>query len=126
MFPVVKTVTESGEKRQEGLELLLTEAVAASLNAPLEVDTPTDGGYWGRDEDGDGLYDGLVGDLQSRRVDVGFSQLFIKRDRTDIMDFSQAYDYEYTCFLTLRPREPQFKALVKPFSQGVWYENELL
>lgn len=30
---------------------------------------------------------------------MGFSQLFVKHERTGIMDFSSQYEYDYSCFL---------------------------
>lgn len=68
-------------------------------------------------KDGDGLYDGIVGDLQMGWSDLGYSQLFIKYDRTFLMDFSIPYDLDHNCFLTKKPEElPKILALVMPFT----------
>ncbi len=65
---------------------------------------PTDGGTWGSDRDGDGVYSGLLGDLQARRADMGVAQLFVRRKRMGIMDFSGHYDYDYSCFMVRKPK----------------------
>ena len=72
---------------------------------------PTDGGTWGSDRDGDGVYSGLLGDLQARRADLGVAQLFVRRKRMGIMDFSGHYDYDYSCFMVRKPKPlPQVRA----------------
>ena len=71
---------------------------------------------------------------------MGFAQLFIRGSRTNIMDFSNPYDMDHNCFLTLKP-EPlpqvcfythifsnltfpfqfiQIFALIKPFGIETW------
>ena len=75
--------------------------------------------------DGDGVFDGMVGDLQGGRVDLGFSQMFVKQERTAIIDFSAVYDFDSNCFLAAKPPPlPQFMALVKPLSTEAWLERK--
>ena len=80
------------------------------LSIPHICRPPTDGGTWGSDRDGDGVYSGLLGDLQARRADLGVAQLFVRRKRMGIMDFSGHYDYDYSCFMVRKPKPlPQVK-----------------
>ncbi|TRY73866.1 hypothetical protein TCAL_14003, partial [Tigriopus californicus] len=106
---------------QEGIEMELVKTITKSINAKLKVRTPTDGEFWGRDKDGDGKFDGMVGDLQFDRADLGFAQVFAKAERLSIMDFSLEYDYDYDAFLVLKPSPlPQIVAMVRPFKTSTW------
>ncbi len=96
-YPPFYIPGEEGEAR--GIEVELVRAVESSLGGSVAVGPPTDGGIWGDDFDGDGVFSGMVGDLQAGRVDLGFSQLFVKEERRGFMDFTLEYDYEYACFL---------------------------
>ncbi len=105
-YPPFYIPGEEGEAR--GIEVELVRAVASSLGGSVAVGPPTDGGIWGDDFDGDGVFSGMVGDLQAGRVDLGFSQLFVKEERRGFMDFTLEYDYEYACFLVKKyPPLPQ-------------------
>lgn len=95
--------------------------IAKAMNMNLTITLPTDGLYWGDDIDGDGILNGLVGDLQLKKRQFGYSQLFIKYERSQVIDYSEPYDYDRDCFLVKKPKPlSQFYALLYPFSLNAW------
>ena len=48
----------------KGIEVDLARAVVESMGGEVDIGPPTDGGVWGSDFDGDGVFNGMVGDLQ--------------------------------------------------------------
>ncbi len=56
---------EEGE--ESGIEVELVRTIVNSMGGKVKIGPPTDGGIWGEDRDGDGIFSGMVGDLQVKR-----------------------------------------------------------
>ena len=59
----------------------------------------TDGGKWGSQVT-PGVFNGLVGDLQFKRSDIGWADLYQDtNNRSSAVDFVLPYSVDYSCFL---------------------------
>ncbi len=64
----------------------------------------------------------FVCSLQFKRVDLGFSQLFVKLGRRSIIDFTTQYDFDFNCFLVKKyPPLPQARYHKNAFSYPCVY-----
>ena len=121
-FVVMEYNPETGENdRIGGFESEMMRAIAESINMNIEITLPTDGMFWGDDLDGDGILNGLTGDLQLKKREFGFSDLFIKFERSKVIDFSEPWKIDRDCFLVKKPKPlSKFYALIYPFTLYVW------
>ncbi len=55
------------------------------------------------------------------RADVGFANLFMIPNRRRTIDYSDAYEVDYVCFMLRKPSAlPQWTALVTAFPLSLW------
>ncbi len=65
---------------------------------------------------------GLLGDLQQGVAEIGWANLFVTKDRFSVMDFSNQYLTEPTCFLFKRPNPYSgIFSLVFPLRAETWF-----
>ncbi len=64
---------------------------------------------------------GLLGDFQHSMAEIGWANLFVTRDRLDIMEFSDWYLSDPSCFL-FKQLEPYsgISLLIFPLGSMVW------
>ncbi|KAK3881311.1 hypothetical protein Pcinc_014244 [Petrolisthes cinctipes] len=98
----------------------VVRALSQALNFTLSFTRPSDGEMWGWEQD-NGTWTGLMGDLQSRRGDIGVADLYIMHQYFSIIDMSVEYDIEYLCFVNPMPGPyPQWMAITLPFLPHTW------
>ena len=120
-FVVMEYNPETKRDEIGGYETKMMREIAKGMNMNLTITTPTDGMYWGEDPDGDGILNGIVGDLQLKKREFGFAQLLIMYHRSQVIDYSEPYDFDYSCFLLKKPKPlPQFYALGYPLTWDLW------
>ena len=84
------------------------------------------------------LYKGLVGQLQRKKSDIGFANLFMVPDRMKYIDYTDPYLIEYASFmLSIRsfnccvlflltiysakpPNPPQWLRILQPLQTSAW------
>ncbi len=76
----------------------LIRDIATSMNMTVVVNQPSDGGWWGADE-GNRTFNGLIGDLQFKRADVGWAGFFVYPERTGIIDYTVPVITDKVCFM---------------------------
>ncbi len=81
----------------------LMEAVGRSNNFVPSFRRPTDGLMWGDWVTANATFNGMLGDLQHGRTDVGMDNLYIRTDSAVFIDFSGPYNYDAYCFLVPMP-----------------------
>ncbi len=68
------------------------------------------------------LLTGLLGDLQHSKAEIAWANLFITRDRLRIMDFSDWYLYDPSCFLFKQPKPyVGMLTLLFPLELETWF-----
>ena len=97
-----------------GWEYRVMSALAEKLNFKLDIKPPPNGELWGENKNGTftgkrkelenlhtqmSLLKGLVGQLQQRRSDIGFANLFVVPDRMKYIDYTDPYMIEYASFM---------------------------
>ncbi len=81
----------------------LMEAVGRSSNFVPSFRRPTDGLMWGDWVTANATFNGMLGDLQHGRTDVGMDNLYIRTDSAVFIDFSGPYNFDAYCFLVPMP-----------------------
>ncbi|CAL4066314.1 unnamed protein product, partial [Meganyctiphanes norvegica] len=103
-----------------GIDIEVMNAISKTLNFKLDFQEPPPGELWGSNLD-DGSWNGMVGKLASNEGDMGAANLFLTLKRNGVVDYSQPYDAEVSCFMArTMPPEPKWKALMLPFAMETW------
>ena len=75
------------------------KSIAEHYSFDYELGPPSDGGRWGN-QVSPGVFDGLIGDLQHDRSDVGWANLYVRLyEPYGVVDFADPYTVDYRCFL---------------------------
>ncbi|XP_011862464.1 PREDICTED: glutamate receptor ionotropic, kainate 5-like isoform X2 [Vollenhovia emeryi] len=75
---------------------------------------------WGR-KTKNGSWDGMVGMLQRREIDIGGTAMFILDERIPIVEYIHLYTRTKLCFIFRRPLLSTMKNIfIMPFQQSVW------
>ncbi|XP_050297258.1 glutamate receptor ionotropic, delta-2-like [Anthonomus grandis grandis] len=70
----------------------------------------------------DGTMNGLVGDLERRIVDFGFSPLYTRSDRASVITYGRTIYHLTAAFLFINPKsKAMFKLFLRPLDTTVWY-----
>ena len=54
---------------------------------------------WGNPLDGGRNFTGIVGDLLNGHSDIGWANMFFTQERSQIIDYSDPYNYDYGAFM---------------------------
>ncbi|CAC5406402.1 GRID1 [Mytilus coruscus] len=98
----------------------LLKHLSDGLNFTYDLIGPPDGN-WGAELD-NGTWNGMVGQLQRKEIDMVATALTVLSQREMVMDFTQPYYYESTSILIKKPDpdEKQWTKLIDPFSSTVF------
>ncbi|GFY51870.1 uncharacterized protein TNIN_147051 [Trichonephila inaurata madagascariensis] len=109
----------NGKYILDGVEGKMLNILAEKLNFKFEIVTSPNGQYGSRNSNG--TWDGIIGLIQSGKADMGFGALSISEDRSEVVDFSMAYNVFQRSFATKEPSEmPKITAFTYPFTLTVW------
>ncbi|KAK3586557.1 hypothetical protein CHS0354_022690, partial [Potamilus streckersoni] len=111
---VIKEIT-NGTATYKGLCMDLLDELAFGLNFSYVITEPADG-KWGEDN-GNGSWAGLVGQLQREEVDMVVAPLAAQKQREEVMDFTYAFYYDYTSAIIKKPDPNRNKwlTLIDPY-----------
>ena len=64
----------------------------------------------------------IEGDVQFRRSDIGFCNLYIMLDSVEVLDHTAPYNYDGLCFMVAKQTEAKdnWLALVNPLEIYTW------
>jgi len=103
-----------------GYESKIMKTISDNLGTSLDITNPPNGEKWGEKKE-DGSFNGIVGELQFERADVGWANLFIKTDRKEVIDFTEPYRTDPVCFMYRKPPPaPQWMAVMSPLDIYTW------
>ncbi|GFR22043.1 glutamate receptor ionotropic, delta-2 [Trichonephila clavata] len=102
-----------------GVEGKMLNVLAEKLNFRYEILTSPNGQYGSRNANG--TWDGIIGLIQSGIADMGFGALSVSEERSEVVDFSLAYNAFQRSFATKEPSQmPKVTAFTYPYSLNVW------
>ncbi|XP_063840047.1 glutamate receptor ionotropic, delta-2-like isoform X1 [Scylla paramamosain] len=118
--PWTKVVTETnGALRIEGPMANLLDILSSVLNFDYEFMRPVDR-VWGG-PDANGSWNGLLGLLQRREVELAVGPFGVTNQRETVCDFSDAFYSENNAILMVRPTlQNDMAGFAKPFANEVW------
>ncbi|MPC24171.1 glutamate receptor ionotropic, kainate 1-like [Portunus trituberculatus] len=118
--PWTKVVTEAnGALRIEGPMANLLDILSSVLNFDYEFVRPVDR-VWGG-PDANGSWNGLLGLLQRREVELAVGPFGVTNQRETVCDFSDAFYSENNAILMVRPTlQNDVAGFAKPFANEVW------
>ncbi len=104
-----------------GFESKMMGALSRSLNFVPRYQGVSDGKYFGIFIKENGTFDGILGDLQNGRTDIGLVNLWVRVDSFPYVDFGTPYNYDGFCFGMPLPRDSRdYLALLRPMSMESW------
>ncbi len=141
-FPPYSLPNYKNQEGHGGFEYEIAAAVTKGLNLRLVVRPPSKGGLWGVEDEhgnfnGEGqvakipfsilsraniyFWTGIVGDLQQGVAEVGWANMFITAHRLRVIDFSDWYTVDPSCFLFKQPKPLSgILSLIYPFQKETW------
>ncbi|XP_076113503.1 glutamate receptor U1-like [Mytilus galloprovincialis] len=107
-------------KTYTGITMKLLKHLSEGLNFTYDLIGPPDGN-WGAELD-NGYWNGMVGQLQRKEVDMVATALTVQSQREMVMDFTHPYYYEFSSILVKKsdPSETRWTKLLDPFSSTVF------
>ncbi|XP_076114569.1 putative glutamate receptor [Mytilus galloprovincialis] len=102
-----------------GITIEILNQLSRDLNFTYEIQPPPDGN-WGA-EKYNGSWNGMVGQLQQREVDIVAAALTVHSDRETVMDFTYPYFYEFSSIIFKKsdPDNSKWTRLLDPLSTTV-------
>ncbi|GFS89653.1 uncharacterized protein NPIL_315791 [Nephila pilipes] len=102
-----------------GVDGKMLECLSDKLNFKIEFFLSPNGQFGSRHSNG--TWNGIIGLVQSGKVDMGVQSLSISEERFEAIDFSIPYYVLQKAFVTKEPGEmPKITAFTYPFSRNVW------
>ncbi|CAC5387676.1 GRIK3 [Mytilus coruscus] len=111
---------ELDEERNQysGLTIEVIKELSHILNFTYELKAPPDG-KWGADK-GNKSWNGLLGEIQRRDIDLVAAPLAINSYREQVMDFTHPYYYEHSGIVIKRPPHEHWRKLLNPLTVTVY------
>ncbi|CAC5406414.1 unnamed protein product [Mytilus coruscus] len=112
-------ILDNKTKQYSGITIELLKELSYSLNFTYEIKPPPDG-KWGVGSDNN-TWNGMIGQLQRREIDMIAAPLGIQSHRETVMDFTHPYYYEFSAILMKKPNpnDTRWATLLDPFSPKV-------
>ncbi|XP_045426665.1 glutamate receptor ionotropic, delta-1 isoform X2 [Pipistrellus kuhlii] len=106
-------------KRYKGFSMDVLDALAKALGFKYEIYQAPDGGYGHQLHNTS--WNGMIGELISKRADMAISAITITPERESVVDFSKRY-MDYSVGVLLRKPEEKISifSLFAPFDFAVW------
>uniref|UniRef100_A0A674PH72 Glutamate receptor n=1 Tax=Takifugu rubripes TaxID=31033 RepID=A0A674PH72_TAKRU len=106
-------------KKYQGYSIDVLDALSNYLGFKYEIYVTSDHKYGSLQPDGQ--WNGLIGELVSKRADVGLSALTITPERESVVDFTTRYmDYSVGVLLRKAERTVDMFACLAPFDLSLW------
>ncbi|XP_060927688.1 glutamate receptor ionotropic, delta-2 [Limanda limanda] len=106
-------------KKYQGYSIDVLDALSNYLGFKYEIYVAPDHKYGSMQADGQ--WNGLMGELVSKRADVGLSALTITPERESVVDFTTRYmDYSVGVLLRKAERTVDMFACLAPFDLSLW------
>ncbi|XP_062398953.1 LOW QUALITY PROTEIN: glutamate receptor ionotropic, delta-2 [Sardina pilchardus] len=106
-------------KKYQGFSIDVLDALSNYLGFKYEIYVAPDHKYG--IQQADGTWNGLIGELVSKRADVGLSALTITPERESVVDFTTRYlDYSVGVLLRRAERTVDMFACLAPFDLSLW------
>ncbi|CAB1423614.1 unnamed protein product [Pleuronectes platessa] len=106
-------------KKYQGYSIDVLDALSNYLGFKYEIYVAPDHKYGSMQPDGQ--WNGLMGELVSKRADVGLSALTITPERESVVDFTTRYmDYSVGVLLRKAERTVDMFACLAPFDLSLW------
>ncbi|CAG10867.1 unnamed protein product, partial [Tetraodon nigroviridis] len=106
-------------KKYQGYSIDVLDALSNYLGFKYEIYVAPDHKYGSLQPDGQ--WNGLIGELVSKRADVGLSALTITPERESVVDFTTRYmDYSVGVLLRKAERTVDMFACLAPFDLSLW------
>ncbi|XP_064637825.1 glutamate receptor ionotropic, kainate 2-like isoform X1 [Lineus longissimus] len=114
------SANRTGNDRFEGYCIDLLENIAAIHGFEYEIYLVPDGKF-GAEQEKDGMWDGVIGELMTNRADMAVASLTINVQREQAVDFSKPFMNLGISILMKKPEtEPSFFQFTEPLSVVVW------
>ncbi|XP_019902615.2 glutamate receptor ionotropic, delta-1 isoform X2 [Esox lucius] len=106
-------------KRYKGFSIDVLDALARLLGFKYEIYQVADGKYGSPTFNGS--WNGMIGELISKRADMALSAITITPERESVVDFSKRY-LDYSVGILMRKSEDKINifSLLAPFDLAVW------
>ncbi|RWS31910.1 hypothetical protein B4U80_10436 [Leptotrombidium deliense] len=107
----------------EGYCMDLLKRLAEKLNYTYELYLISDGFYGSQEFEENGSYkwNGLVGELMSKKADMVIAPLTINPERAKVIDFSKPFKYHGIAMLQRRlPKGAKLTSFLQPFQNTLW------
>ncbi|KAM9395782.1 glutamate receptor ionotropic, delta-1-like isoform 2-T2 [Salvelinus alpinus] len=106
-------------KRYKGFSIDVLDSLAKILGFKYEIYQVADGKYGSPTSNGS--WNGMIGDLISKRADLAVSAITITPERESVVDFSKRY-LDYSVGILMRKSEEKINifSLLAPFDLAVW------
>jgi ionotropic glutamate receptor NMDA 1 len=101
----------------------LLKGLSSRLNFTFEVYLVSDDGYGSYEYSSSGhkVWNGMVGDLVSRRADLSVAPLTINPERAKVIDFSKPFKYQGIAMIQRRkPKKAKLESFLQPFKDELW------
>ncbi|XP_039304044.1 glutamate receptor U1 isoform X2 [Solenopsis invicta] len=90
--------------------------LVSRMNATLSFNIANN---WGHNKNGS--WDGMIGMLQRREIDIGGTGMFMLTERISVLEYIQLYTHSSLCFVFRQPSLSTMKNIFTlPFQQNVW------
>ena len=118
----------NGSYRYEGYLLDVWNIVAEELHLRYRIDSPADGSYGDQDENG--TWSGMVGELAYGRADVALTWLYRRSDRAKVIEYLDPVateEFSETFYISKNLGETTdisaslYQSLLKPLDTSVWW-----
>ncbi|XP_022251746.1 glutamate receptor ionotropic, delta-1-like [Limulus polyphemus] len=118
-FPFFIPANETGERNPSGVDIEVLNALQEVFKFRYEIHRPSDG-KWGSPVS-NRSWNGMIGMVHRQEVDIAMGGMTISQTRKEAVDFSFAYCFDRTTFVTRAPSEASRAwVIVLPFQWGVW------
>uniref|UniRef100_A0A674B782 Glutamate receptor n=1 Tax=Salmo trutta TaxID=8032 RepID=A0A674B782_SALTR len=106
-------------KRYKGFSIDVLDSLAKILGFKYEIYQVADGKYGSPTSNGS--WNGMIGDLISKRADLAVSAITVTPERESVVDFSKRY-LDYSVGILMRKSEEKINifSLLAPFDLAVW------
>ncbi|XP_076352268.1 putative glutamate receptor [Tachypleus tridentatus] len=117
-FPFFLPAEETELQQPIGVDIEILNVLQKLFNITYEIHRPPDG-KWGSLING--TWNGMIGMIHRQEVDLAMGGMTISLARRQVVDFSPAYCFDRTTFVTRAPSEnSKAWVIVFPFQWTVW------
>lgn len=124
---IVRSMVDGKEREEmfccEGYCMDLLKELSERLNFTYELYQVSDRSYGSYEftEDGKKVWNGLVGELVSRKADLTVSPLTINPSRAKVIDFTKPFKFQGIAMIQKKkPKKAKLESFLQPFRDELW------